>query len=570
MLQSRSKTCVALAVALVTASCATGPDGKPQGFEKTVKDTFASEDPCANNSRNIGIAGGALLGAVLAKATGTGKTGALVVGAGIGALLGGLIGADMDRRRCELIKVAKAYNLDIVMTDITVAPTAMGLINRGDQPASVGTAPASTSTSTAAAPTKKPEAVGMSLTIADRGQQFAVGSALPSPDAVKAFGAVADQYHVQASATDAAAVEAAQVRSRQMRILLIGHTDDTGSSARNADLSEERARAIAKIFAQRGFQADQIFYQGAGEVFPIASNETEEGRARNRRVEIVDLSDDAVFVAFLAARRPNVSNYRSAPEAKPKVELESGVWAPVAKSAELKKLPVKPPSVAAVSPTVTTAKAPVLAAAPPVGASAARPVAGLATTLVNIDLGGSPANGQFRNADIGKIGRSDSFIILSPAYAADEAPLRSCATDRPRVSRGVKSLDTGQVIKTSEYMPGTANASWAGKANGHLVGLTGVSVLRDGGQPASRPDLLIWTNFAEGSGARSDLKTTADVNAYQGDKALLYRVFVSEGPVRCIDLVIAKGAANTAPTSMIVYERNSTLYQADFSPTIVR
>jgi hypothetical protein len=190
--------------------------------------------------------------------------------------------------------------------------------------------------------------------------------------------------------------------------------------------------------------------------------------------------------------------------------------------------------------------------------------------LVNIDLGGKPGNGQFRVADIGKAAQASSFSIISSAYAADESPVGSCATDRPRISRGVKSLGTGQVIKTSEYLPGAANASWGGRANGHLLGLSGVAVLRDGGQPASHPTFFVWKNFVEGSKAPADLKTTADVNAYQGDKALLYRVFLTEGPVRCIDLVIPKGAANTAPASSLVYERNSAIYQADYSPTIVR
>jgi hypothetical protein len=66
------------------------------------------------------------------------------------------------------------------------------------------------------------------------------------------------------------------------------------------------------------------------------------------------------------------------------------------------------------------------------------------------------------------------------------------------------------------------------------------------------------------------MQTSADVNAYQGDKALLYRVFPAKGPVRCIDLVIPKGAASTAPGSNIVYLHNSADYQTDFSPAITR
>jgi outer membrane protein OmpA-like peptidoglycan-associated protein len=577
----QARTCIVLAIGLLSG-CATAPDGKPMGLEKSFKATFASEDPCSKNARNTGIAVGALMGTIAAKVMGGNNNESLLVGAGVGALVGGLIGADMDRRRCEISKVAKAHNLDIVMSDINIGST------------TAAAAPAAGTT--AAAP--KPELAGMSLTIIDHGQQFATGSAKPSNASVQAFGDVADQYHVLAADKQEKSVQAAQARNKQMRILLIGHTDDTGSSALNADLSEGRAQAIAEIFAKRGFSKDQIFYQGAGEVFPVASNSTEEGRARNRRVEIVDLSDDKAFAAFLESRRPNVALYRPAAEPGARTEMGSSAPAATTKAAETKKSSKtgnvavaaatpfttgsKPSTVAALSKPVPAAadtgnttkaqvlakasnKADTLAAAPAVAAKP-RPVSALA----NLDLGGKPANGQFRVADIGKTERASSFSIISAAYASDESPVGSCATDRPRISRGVKSLGTGKVFKTSEYLPGTATASWGGKVNGHMVGMSNVSVLRDGGQPASRPDFYIWKDHVDGAKTPPDLKTNPEVNAYLGDKALLYRVFLAEGPVRCLDLVIPTGAAGTAPNSNIVYEHNSALYQADFSPTIIR
>lgn len=547
MISTITKTSIALASALVATSCAMGPNGQPQGLDKAFKDTFASDDPCSSNARNIGVAGGAILGGVLGKALGDGKTGSVVAGAALGAFFGGVIGADMDRRRCELTKIAKAHNLDIVMTDITLTNGTLAQSAQGTRVSEING-------------TKKPDSVGMSFTIIDRGNQFATASPVPSADAVKAFGDVAEKYRVQPAGKDENSLQAAQVRNKQMRILLVGHTDDTGSSGLNADLSEERARAIAKIFAQHGFTSDQIFYQGAGEVFPIDDNRTEEGRARNRRVEIVDLSDEAAFAAFLAARRPNVAHYRPAAQTSANIQVTSKVPAAAKKSPEMKKPAVT--STPAKAPTVTASSAP--------SKGNAKVASIPASPLENIDFGGKPANGQYRGVDIGKTARASSFSIISSAYAADDSPVGSCATDRPRISRGVKSLGTGQMIKTSEYLPGAAAASWGGKANGHLVGLSGVSVLRDGGQPANRPTFYIWKNFVEGSKANADLKTTADVNAYQGDKALLYRVFVTEGPVRCLDMVIPNGSPNTAPASSIVYERNSALYQTDYSPAIVR
>jgi len=581
MFPNKCKTSVALAVALLSTSCATGPDGKPLSVEKSFKATFASDDPCSNNARNAGIAVGALGGAILAKATGNGNNKSLLMGAGLGALVGGLIGSDMDRRRCEISKVAKAHNLDIVMNDISFSSVTAPAVDT--TAGSAATAPTSVSTATG----KKPELAGMSLTVMDNGQQFASGSAKPSDATVKAFGDVADQYHALAPDKQEKSVQAAKARNLQMRILLIGHTDDTGSSALNADLSEGRAQAIAEIFSKHRFSKNQIFYQGAGEVFPVASNSTEEGRARNRRVEIVDLSDDAAFAAFLESRRPNVSLYRPAAEPAARTEVAANTTMAGTKTADTNKpetinATAKPRTVTVATPTKTSssAKAPVVAASPAgttkTNTAAATPtsVTKLASVpvpgLANLDLGGKPADGQFRTADIGKTEHSSSFSIISAAYAADESPVGSCANDRPRVSRGVKSLSTGKVFKTSEYLPGTATASWGGKVNGHMVGMSNVSVLRDGGQPTSRPDFYIWKNYVEGAKVSPDMKTNPEVNAYLGDKALLYRIFLAEGPVRCMDLVIPKGAAGTAPNSNIVYEHNSALYQADFSPTIIR
>jgi outer membrane protein OmpA-like peptidoglycan-associated protein len=65
-----------------------------------------------------------------------------------------------------------------------------------------------------------------------------------------------------------------------------GHTDSTGSEAYNQQLSERRAGTVAEYLRARGILADRLITVGAGEARPIASNETAEGRARNRRVEL--------------------------------------------------------------------------------------------------------------------------------------------------------------------------------------------------------------------------------------------------------------------------------------------
>lgn len=67
---------------------------------------------------------------------------------------------------------------------------------------------------------------------------------------------------------------------------IYGHTDSTGSEAYNQGLSERRAQSVENYLANHGVQRVRMAARGYGEMQPIASNETSEGRAANRRVEI--------------------------------------------------------------------------------------------------------------------------------------------------------------------------------------------------------------------------------------------------------------------------------------------
>ena len=66
-----------------------------------------------------------------------------------------------------------------------------------------------------------------------------------------------------------------------------GHTDNVGPEEYNNKLSFERAKAVANTLIEKGVPEENIRVKGAGFSKPIASNETEEGRAQNRRVDIV-------------------------------------------------------------------------------------------------------------------------------------------------------------------------------------------------------------------------------------------------------------------------------------------
>ncbi|MCX7302347.1 MAG: OmpA family protein [Rhodobacterales bacterium] len=70
-------------------------------------------------------------------------------------------------------------------------------------------------------------------------------------------------------------------------ITVLGHTDNTGTAEYNLDLSQRRAQAVASVLISSGVAANRIRVTGMGENQPIATNQTAEGRAQNRRVEIV-------------------------------------------------------------------------------------------------------------------------------------------------------------------------------------------------------------------------------------------------------------------------------------------
>lgn len=80
----------------------------------------------------------------------------------------------------------------------------------------------------------------------------------------------------------AKAVSAVPLKS----LKIIGHTDSKGSNSYNQDLSERRAQSVLSYLTFLGVKADSVKAEGRGEEEPIATNDTAEGRATNRRVDI--------------------------------------------------------------------------------------------------------------------------------------------------------------------------------------------------------------------------------------------------------------------------------------------
>lgn len=70
-------------------------------------------------------------------------------------------------------------------------------------------------------------------------------------------------------------------------VLIEGHTDSVGRAAYNQRLSERRAQAVVAALKEHGIEPGRLEAVGMGEARPVATNDTEEGRAQNRRVEVI-------------------------------------------------------------------------------------------------------------------------------------------------------------------------------------------------------------------------------------------------------------------------------------------
>jgi outer membrane protein OmpA-like peptidoglycan-associated protein len=190
---------------------------------------------CATKAQTgtvIGAGGGAVVGGAIGKVAGSTAKGA-IVGAVIGGIAGNMIGARMDRQAKELEQNIEGATVERVGEGIQVT-FASGLLFDFDS--DVVKAEARTNL----------RELALSL----------------------------DQY----PGTD---------------VIIIGHTDAVGPDDYNQSLSEQRARAAADYLMTQGVAGSRIGTRGLGESEPVASNDTEASRARNRRVEVAIFASEA-------------------------------------------------------------------------------------------------------------------------------------------------------------------------------------------------------------------------------------------------------------------------------------
>ena len=176
----------------------------------------------------VGAATGALFGVLLGKNVKE-RRNAAIVGGIVGGVIGNAAGADLDKQAREL--------------QASIGDDRIQVINNGDF-----------------------------LTVR-----------MPQ-DILFAFDSTAVQPQLQG---ELAAVAAHLNRYPNSTVVVVGHTDNIGSAAYNRDLSRRRAAAVAAILTANGVSPGRIQTVGMGEDQPIATNITPQGRAQNRRVEIL-------------------------------------------------------------------------------------------------------------------------------------------------------------------------------------------------------------------------------------------------------------------------------------------
>jgi outer membrane protein OmpA-like peptidoglycan-associated protein len=188
---------------------------------------FASnpEKEKTRKGTGYGAAAGAVVGLLSA---GNNPFKSAMIGAAAGALVGGSVGYYMDKQEAKLRQQMAGTGVDVVRSGDNITLDIPG------------------------------------------GVTFAFDSA----DINAQFYPVLDKVAATLTEFDKTVIEVA------------GHTDSVGSADYNQQLSERRANSVSAYLASRGVSKSRVVTVGAGEDHPVASNETEEGRAQNRRVEI--------------------------------------------------------------------------------------------------------------------------------------------------------------------------------------------------------------------------------------------------------------------------------------------
>lgn len=138
-------------------------------------------------------------------------------------------------------------------------------------------------------------------------------------------------------------------------VLVLGHADTTGATETNQKISQQRAQSVAAIFRLSGLERNRLSLRGMGAVMPRAANDSAQGRALNRRVEILVTPEDTM-VALM-------SRYVVPPTAPTMVAVQDVKPAAAAPAPAKKAAPAKKETAKKAAAKTTAKKAPAKAAA---------------------------------------------------------------------------------------------------------------------------------------------------------------------------------------------------------------
>ena len=211
---------------------------------------LACEDATFRNREKGALAGGAIgagLGAIIGSQVGSGGAG-VAIGSAIGALSGGLIGQAQDENE----DAANATDQRLTDQERQLAENRKILDELRARGADVRT-------------TKRGIVVNLPDVLFDFNSSHLTG------DAQGTIGEIADVVK----------------KYENKRISVEGHTDSVGTVNYNLKLSRDRARSVANELNYKGIPGQRLTTKGFGESDPIASNQSDAGRQRNRRVEVI-------------------------------------------------------------------------------------------------------------------------------------------------------------------------------------------------------------------------------------------------------------------------------------------
>ncbi|MFM0157024.1 OmpA family protein [Paraburkholderia sediminicola] len=552
---------IVFGVVLCVSGCAINPQtGQPEvaaSVKSQFNSIFNSDNPCSNNDRNIGIAVGAVAGGVVGYLT-RGAKGA-AAGVVLGAGGGFLVGHALDTRRCELYRIAQANGLKLVSAPITQGKSG---------------APGSTD---------KPTTVGLDVQLENKTDEFVAGTAELTPQAHKYLAEIANQYAPKTllAALPANTTPEQRVQAGGRKVLIVGHTDESDAShgADPSTLSQQRAKAVAKVFVDQGVPVQNIFYQGAGDTLPIASNATDQGRQENQRVQIVDVPTEADLQQFLSQRTADPAKYRFASAVatvSDKVAANDSNSAvrtatqdrPVRHKQQLQTHQKTATDGAEKTASASsnnsdrdaeTIPAPIARTEVSPTVNSPRATASAGKIGPGYDFGGNLTSGGGIPVRLGSAPAKSSFSLISSANANAPMTLNSCLGDRPHNASAVRNLATDQVLNVRDYLPGFYGAPWAAGLNGNLVALLNVRVPSDAGSPVPQPELKIYKDYTGNVTQKPSYSSRVPVNVYRGSDATLYRVFV-DGPMRCMDLIVPNSKPRA--TGNVYYTNRSVDYTA--------